>query len=212
MKYSAVIWDWNGTLLNDAPASLAAVNHIFGKMGVPLITESQYKEALDTPISKFYERFLDLGKVDTDLLSKQFYDYLDLHEDEIGLQPGAKETLRRLNEAGTKQYILSAAWNDDILPLLEKYSIEAYIDGVFGASDREIGSKLERAVEMAHKYSFGGRSACLVGDTYHDFECAKAIDADCLLISCGHQNVEKISRSGLPVYPTFAEMSEHLFS
>lgn len=212
MKYSAVIWDWNGTLLDDAPASLAAVNHIFSGMGIPRITESQYKEALDTPISKFYERFLDLRKVDTDLLSKQFYDYLELHENEIGLQPGAKETLRRLNEEGTKQYILSAAWNDDILPLLEKYGVGEYIDGVFGACDREIGSKRERAVEMAAKYSFGGKTACLVGDTYHDFECAKAINADCLLISCGHQNVEKILRSGLPVYSTFAEMSEHLFN
>ena len=212
MKYSTIIWDWNGTLLDDAPISLCAVNHLFKEMGVRLISEEEYKEALDTPISKFYDRFLRGREYDFDALSDGFYAYIDSHSDSIPLHKGAKEALERAKNAGAKQYILSAAWNDDIIPALKRFGVDKYIDGVWGACDREIGSKLERGVVEIKKLGADVKKCVLVGDTYHDFECARAIGADCLLISCGHQDEKRIRLSGLEVYPTFEKMASALFS
>ena len=39
----------------------------------------------------------------------------------------------------------------------------------------------------------------VVGDTEHDYEVARAMDADCILVANGHQSKTRLQALGVPV-------------
>ena len=52
--YKCIIWDWNGTLLNDVPLNMRIVNTLLAERGVrPLEDEDYYKTEFSFPIIDF---------------------------------------------------------------------------------------------------------------------------------------------------------------
>ena len=50
MKYQHVIWDWNGTLLDDAVATVKAVNSMLHNRKLGSITLKEYREHITYPV------------------------------------------------------------------------------------------------------------------------------------------------------------------
>ena len=48
--YRHVIWDWNGTLVDDVAATLAAVNRMLSARGMPALDIVRYREVFDFPV------------------------------------------------------------------------------------------------------------------------------------------------------------------
>ena len=59
-----IIWDWNGTIVDDAGIALDAVNDMLREQHRPEITLEEYRNAMDTPILRFYEQFFDMKATD----------------------------------------------------------------------------------------------------------------------------------------------------
>ena len=51
-----IIWDFNGTLLNDAQLSVDLDNDVFDQIGVPRITLEDYRNNMTMPVRDFYPR------------------------------------------------------------------------------------------------------------------------------------------------------------
>ena len=51
-----IIWDFNGTLLNDAQLSVDLDNDVFDQIGVPRITLADYRNNMTMPVRDFYPR------------------------------------------------------------------------------------------------------------------------------------------------------------
>ena len=49
-----IIWDFNGTLLNDTQLSLDVDNNVFEKLGIPAITLDDYRNNMTMPVRDFY--------------------------------------------------------------------------------------------------------------------------------------------------------------
>ena len=45
MKYKLIIWDWNGTLIDDAWLCVEILNNILEKRGLNAITIDEYRES-----------------------------------------------------------------------------------------------------------------------------------------------------------------------
>ena len=75
-KYTHVMWDWNGTLLDDVGAALKSVNEMLLRRGLEQITMAQYHEYIDIPIRKFYENMFDLEKEDYTQILKEYFLHL----------------------------------------------------------------------------------------------------------------------------------------
>jgi len=54
-----LVWDWNGTVLNDFDVSIRSTNSSFRDAGLPEITTATYRALLRTPIRSFYAAVLD---------------------------------------------------------------------------------------------------------------------------------------------------------
>ena len=53
-KYETVIWDWNGTLLDDVTLSLSIVNELLLEHNIPILTRERYREIFDFPVRLYY--------------------------------------------------------------------------------------------------------------------------------------------------------------
>ena len=55
MRYTDVIWDFNGTILDDVAAGIASVNKMLSDRGLPTIKdEEHYRKIFRFPIIEYY--------------------------------------------------------------------------------------------------------------------------------------------------------------
>ncbi len=206
MKYTHIIWDWNGTLLNDIGASLASVNDMLAMRGRPPIDIDYYRDCIGVPIIKFYEKVFDLANEDYSVIIKQYNNGYLSHLSSCGLAENARDVLDYFAERGVKQAIVSSSNNEQLHTNVKKYGIFNCFDAVLGASDFYAGSKIERAVEYLKKS--GEYRALVVGDLEHDAEMAAELGADCVLITSGHENRERLYAANARVISNLRELIE----
>ena len=196
MRYHNILWDWNGTLIDDAITSLNCVNDMLTEMNKPLISLEQYYTYVETPIIGFYKHILTEDELDFPVISKSFHDSYNSRIAETFLAEGTKTTLKTLKEHGAKQYIITATKEESARTLAFQYGVGEYFDGIFGADNTLAESKVERALNFFKKNNINPRDTVFIGDTLHDLETANALGVDCILVTFGHQGKEIVENSG----------------
>ena len=204
MKYSCIIWDWNGTLLDDVNACLDSVNDMLTKRGLKNIDMDRYREVIGVPIRKFYEKVFDLEKYDYEEIIKDFNEGYIRHLNEVKLSDGAEELLEYFRRQGAKQIIVSSSNNSVLRANTEKYGVSGYFDEILGADDYYASSKIERAVDYLDRNGCG--KALAFGDLEHDYELAKQTGADCVLLASGHDSRQRLKKTGAIVINSLREI------
>ena len=196
MRYHNILWDWNGTLIDDAVTSLNCVNDMLTEMDKPLITMEQYYTYVETPIIGFYRHILTEEELDFPSISKSFHSSYTNRLDETNLAADALEVLSRLKENGAKQYIITATKEESARKLTLDYNVNEYFDGIFGADNTLAESKVERALKFFISNNIDPDDTVFIGDTLHDLETANALGVDCILVTYGHQGKDIVENSG----------------
>src|SRR5262245_32168867 len=110
-----VIWDWNGTLLDDVDAVVKAMEEILSQHGLPSLTQVTYREIFCFPVVDYYRRLgFDFTKVPFEVLSDHFMAGYRRHAPTLALHRGARDLLAALREDGMRQSVLSAAKEDHL--------------------------------------------------------------------------------------------------
>ena len=65
-EHRHVVWDWNGTLLDDLAATLEAINEVMDHFGAAACDEDTYRRHYTRPVQRFYEHLLDRPLDDED--------------------------------------------------------------------------------------------------------------------------------------------------
>ena len=128
MKYKNIIWDWNGTILNDAPVAFEATNILLERYGYPKITLEYYRDNVDTPIVNFYSKIFDLNRHDMEMLDDEWGVLYNHLSDKIELHADVEEMLSAFANNNLNQIILSAFKTNEITKYARKFSIENYFD------------------------------------------------------------------------------------
>ncbi len=192
-----VFWDWNGTLCDDVLLALEAVNSMLNRRGLATIGLAEYYRYMDTPIRRFYEHLFDLRKISMEEISAEFHAYYRAHLRDDCLMPGALETLRILQAAGVRQYLLSSSHRESILPTVERLGLLTYFSDVIAAEDWEALPKAKRARAYCVAHGLTGSDTWFIGDLLHDREVSAACGASCLLLPAGHQSEADLRRAGV---------------
>ncbi|MBO5857514.1 MAG: HAD hydrolase-like protein [Clostridia bacterium] len=196
MRYRNILWDWNGTLIDDAVTSLDCVNDMLESMGKPLITLEQYYTYVETPIIGFYRHILTDEELDFPTISKSFHESYNNRLNTTELADNARNVLKTLKENGAKQYIITATKEESARSLTVKYGVNEFFDGIFGADNTLAESKIQRALKFFNDNNINPRDTIFIGDTLHDLETANALGVDCILVTFGHQGKTIVESSG----------------
>ena len=208
MKYTTIVWDWNGTLLDDAQICMECVNDMLRKRNMPVLDLPTYRSYVENPIIKAYEHIFDLKVVTFDTIVKEFYESYPRYVKDAKLLPGALQMLDYFKGKGCRQIIITAAHTPDVIEFLFKFGIKNYFETVLGSKDLQGGSKISWALEYTKSENFSKEKLLMIGDTAHDAETAAAIGADCILFSGGHQCEEKLEATGRPVVQSLMQIPE----
>ena len=186
MKY--VIYDFNGTILDDVGVCLKAENLTIEKYGLERgpLTLDEYLHAFTFPVQKYYENVgFDWSKNSYEEVGRYWFDWYCALKDEYSVHEGVIEFLKKNREKGNRNILLSASSLIELKKQLKELGIEGYFDEVLGIDNIYAGSKIDIALEwIADK----DPSDCMmIGDTLHDLETAKAMGVDCVLVANGHQ-------------------------
>ncbi len=207
---SYVVWDMNGTLIDDVYTAVLSVNDGFSKVGIKPTCVSEYRENMDMPIYKYYEKHADLKKIPMSFFSKEYLDGYERYADTIKEGEHALFTVRELFKAGVPQCVVSSFEQGRLLSLAERFGFSPYMDGLYGASDVACVGKTERGVSVLREKGISPENAVVVGDMAHDFEMASAMGARCLLYSKGHQSEKALYACGAPVINDLREVLKYV--
>ena len=210
MVYKYIFWDWNGTLLDDAKAAWSAVNIMLESRGRLPITFEQYRDYIDVPIIRFYEKVMDMSNEDMNAVSVEFDALWRENLQTSPLAICAFDILNAISKNGIKQYIFSSSRNELIEPFLKNFSIDHNFEIVLGAPDRYVGSKAERTKDYIVKNNIPVEEILFIGDMVHDSDVASFVGADCILVSNGHQSETALLASGRKVISSLSELKLYL--
>lgn len=200
---SHVIWDWNGTLLDDVDLCVETISHVLSDNGLPAITRERYLEQFGFPVIEYYKKIgFDLKKTDFMTVSNQFVQRYRARVQECALHKGAVEFLHFLREQGKVQSVLSAAHEADLKHQLKHFNILHLFEEVYGIADHYAASKIDRGRELLKQLAVSPEKAVLIGDTDHDLEVANALGIDLLLMGNGHQHPDRLNKLGVKVLTT----------
>ena len=212
MRFQHIIWDWNGTLLDDTQAGVNAVNAMLAARGLPAIDVTRYRELFGFPVRNFYSAVgFRLESEDWDAMAREFHDRF-LADATLRLHAGATAALGYFQQAGIGQSVLSASEQSILDAMLADFGVRPFFSSVCGVDNLYGHSKLELGRALLRRLDLPPETVLMIGDSLHDHEVADALGARCLLIAQGHQSYARLARSGAPVLPSLAELPAWLSS
>ncbi|MDR1755430.1 MAG: HAD family hydrolase [Culturomica sp.] len=196
-NYTNIVWDWNGTLLDDLDAGVNTLNRMLEGRGLPLLTTEQYKAQFGFPVEPFYRQVgFDLERENLHEISVDFVRTYEEFAPDVRLHREVVETLQSLREAGKIQFILSALREELLQPMVEEFGLSLYFSQVCGSDNIYAIGKVDRGRRMVGLCGIRPEETLMIGDTLHDAEVAEALGFDVLLYTGGHNSADRLSGKG----------------
>ena len=206
-----IIWDFNGTLLNDTQLSLDVDNNVFEKLGIPAITLDDYRNNMTMPVRDFYPTVgVDYSVHSYETIARLWLDEFNQKAVGVGLVSGALDAIRFFHGQGRSQSVLSASYEPSLRKQCEALGLTPYMADINGLEDESASKKTEIGRRQLRELGLEGRDVVLIGDMLTDAHLAEDLGADCILVSWGHNDLKRLLSSGLPVARDFGELEEIL--
>ena len=206
MKYQAVIFDLDGTILNTLDDLADSANHVLAAKGFPVHPTERYKTFVGNGIPKLIERMLPSGtpeQVIADTLA-DFQAYYDLHKnDKTAPYPGISELLKALKARGVKLCVLSNKQHDLSVAIVRHHFGADAFDLIQGQSDR-FPTKPDptSCLFIMEQLGIPAQSILYVGDSNVDMQTARNAGLTACGVSWGFRSVEELTQAGADVIVT----------
>jgi phosphoglycolate phosphatase len=206
-RIESVIWDFNGTIVDDLSLVLRSVNAQLAERGLPLLTLDRYRDVFGFPVEGYYREIgLDLDVESMAGLSAEFFRLYAPGLAACPLHEGVCAALECYRSNGSRQFVLSAMEERLLLRTVEQLGILEFFDAVYGLAHLEADSKVSRGRDLLADFGIRPEGALLIGDTDHDAEVAAALGTPVVLVATGHQSAARLRATGSVV----VERVEHL--
>jgi phosphoglycolate phosphatase len=188
-----IIWDWNGTLLDDVRLCAEITNELLTERGLPGLGLEEHRKLFRMPVKDYYQELgFNLSATEWPIVANIFVERYRERVKGCSLFEGARELLNALRGKDKKLAILSAANENDLHRLLQHYGIDDFFEHVCGLSDVYAASKIERGAELLNKWEVARSNVILVGDMDHDLEVGESLGIDVVVLGDGHQHSARL--------------------
>jgi phosphoglycolate phosphatase len=200
-----IIWDWNGTLLDDAWLCVEIMNGMLARRRLPPLTPETYERIFDFPVADYYRKVgFDFSVDPFEKLSDEFMAVYNRRVRDCPLRAGARDILAAGQARGITQSILSAMKQETLVALVDHFDLTSYFTDVTGLADHHAAGKLELAQQWMAAQDLRRKDILFVGDTVHDYEVAQALGVACVQIHSGHHSRARLAACGVPILESLA--------
>ena len=187
MSAPYILWDWNGTLLDDTKAALATLNAMIAARGGRQIGMPFYLDHFAFPVRPFYDKIgiIAHDEAEWNAIAREYHE--TYARQPKALNASALAALETAKAAGCRQAIVSALRQDLLEADLVRYGVANYFERVCGTDNLDGASKLSRARALLQdlRSDPAAGSFILIGDALHDKEVADALGIRCILCAQG---------------------------
>jgi len=207
--YKHIIWDWNGTLLDDTWLCVDIINSLLEKYSKPTITIDEYHKAFDFPVEDYYQRIgFNSRETPFKVVGAEFMELYWARWSECNLHQNAKTVLDHFAQTGISQSILSAAEVKLLQACTTHFNIGDYFKHLSGLDHQYATGKVEIGKQYVNSTSFNPNQIILVGDTTHDFVVSHEIGIDCILFKGGHHPPNKLQACGVEMVDDLSDLKK----
>lgn len=210
MQFDKVIWDFNGTILDDVETGILSVNKLLRDRGLPTIdSKEKYRSVFGFPVRDYYERLgFDFSVEPYEVIAPLWVEQYMINVKNAKIFDDVEKTVDRLAMLGIGQTLLSATEYSMLKGQISDLGLADRFEEILGMGDIHASSKegLARAWRARHPAD----RVLLIGDTDHDLQVARSIGATCALVSRGHQSAEYLRTLTDAVFPTLEYVIDSL--
>jgi len=201
----AVLFDFNGVLVDDEPQHCEALQRVLAEDGITLTREEYYAHYLGlddrTGFAEAYRRAQRTLTTEwvKHLIEKKSAIYLDLVGATLRMVPGAQEFVRKAAEH-FRLGIVSGALRREIETLLARMELMLQFEVIIAAGEVP-QSKPNPASYLAALRAFNDRSpikapnCVVIEDSLHGLQAARAAGMPCVMLTTSHP-VERLEGRG----------------
>lgn len=205
-----VVWDWNGTLLDDLAVVIEAANVGLAEFGFDPLDEDLYRDHFTRPVRSFYDSLL--GRLLTDeqweKLNHRFHVEYMARAARADLTHDALEALDAVGHDPAQQSLLSMSpqgWLEEVVELKGLSRRFSLISGLSGATG---GLKAAHMVEHLAALDVDPANTVMIGDTPDDATAARHVGARVVLYDGGSHHLPVLQQTDAPVAHSLLEAVE----
>jgi len=195
-----IVFDWNGTLLDDFDALHGCTNTILAAEGHPPVHADHFRHHYNIPFERFYHGMgMPQEQIDRlmSLENTAFHDHYEPLASKAPLRDGAVDVLSHARRHGVKSLILSNHLVDPIRVQLKRLDVEhmfeevlAYVDRATQFRDMTKGERLKRFMNAR---AMTPRHTIIIGDSVEEVEIAKEQGLISVAITGGCVSEQRLS-------------------
>jgi phosphoglycolate phosphatase len=205
--YRHIIWDWNGTLLDDRWLCIESINTLLITRNLPPIDEDKYSRIFRFPVRDYYrEAGFDFILEPFEVPAMEFIRLYDRRKTDCRLQKGAMNALELMSNMGCRQYILSASETAMLEEMTNHFGISRYFEKIKGLDNHYAHGKSDLGMELLLALQAPADSIVLIGDTCHDKEVADLLGIDSILCTNGHFPKDRLVHCGSELVDNLEEL------
>jgi phosphoglycolate phosphatase-like HAD superfamily hydrolase len=179
------VFDWNGTIVDDAERTLVALNATLADLGMSPLDDDAFRHAFCLPMEGFLR---DIG-VSASRVTSVLIDWQrGIEEREAPLASGVVETLRALSEQGRPAGVISAGFTAGVERDAARLGIRQWLVFLHG-SVRSKSTVLRKVMQP-------GQTLIYIGDTEYDMREAVIAGAVPVGFAGGYRPTETLIAAG----------------
>lgn len=210
-----IVYDWNGTLFDDASIVCTCISHVIEQMGYPAVSFGAFQQHFDMPIERLHRGLgvsdkdiqrLTLNRMGVCLENDRVVNFHDLYEplaDKAPLREHAFSLLDKAHSRCVTQVILSNHLVDPIQRQLYRTDTAQFIETILANPSREKqfqeGPKSERLRRYMAENDIRPEVTLIIGDSPEETVIARSLGLTSVALTGGFVSEERL-RAAKPDY------------
>lgn len=186
-KYSLIILDLDGTILNTSKGIFDSINYVIETMNLEKIDDSILKKFIGPPVFDSFKNYCGLNKdraMEATKLYRKYYWEKGMFEAEI--YDEVEEFLKTLKNKNIKLAVATLKREDQAIAILKHFNLYDKFDIVVGVDEANTRKKKDTILIAMNELQCKSKDEVLmIGDTLHDFEGAEKAGVDFAGITYG---------------------------
>ncbi|MDA0849420.1 MAG: HAD family hydrolase [Verrucomicrobia bacterium] len=203
-----VLWDMDGTLIDQTDSIIRCYHEVIQSFGFSKPSPLDIKRSLGGPLTHTLSLFLPEDSIDAAriLFKETFPKYM--FEGMVVLE-GAMELIKRLNEQGIPQAIITNKQGGNARAVSKKCGFDQYIKVCVGNGDNPYEKPQVEFTESVIQ-ALGGEynHIVLIGDSPTDVETALNYKANCFAVTTGSHNKDELIAGAEKAFDNLNELIE----
>lgn len=196
MKYKAIIFDWDGTLMDSVGKIVECIQDSARHLGLPVPTNNEAKQVIGLSLAKAMQQLFVLPDIQSAEKVADQYKYFSVrhYQESSPLFDGVVELLTMLKGNGYKLAVATGKGRKGLNQGWEHSNTKEFFDLSRCADDAQSKPSPDMLQQILAELNMEPHEALMVGDSSYDMAMAESIGMDRVGVSFGVHDKQTLNK------------------